>query len=205
MQMKHQQERLISSALKWLSKERAFSHQQGSAPQACFLAALAGSTASLRRRIGSTTPEEVIHPQEAAMDLVMASTSFHQVYSSFFGIFMFFFGGFQGQVRWAEGPPHLALNPPCFFVCFVFLFSFLSFLCFSLKKLVAPWKGAFCVYFWVSPLFLLSLFGLPFSNLSFFSLLLFSLFLPFCLSLCCFLLVPFFCLFLSFSFLFAFV
>ena len=64
----------------------------------------------------------------------------------FFGLFFFvlffvFFGGFKGQVRWPEGPPHLALNPPylfcffcylvvvffvfCFFVfCFLFLFLF---------------------------------------------------------------------------------
>ena len=31
----------------------------------------------------------------------------------------FFLGGFKGQVRWPKGPPHLALNPPYFFV-FVF-------------------------------------------------------------------------------------
>ena len=47
---------------------------------------------------------------------------------------MVFFGGFKGQVRWPEGPPHLALNPPfwflffgcfCLFVCFcVFLGGF---------------------------------------------------------------------------------
>ena len=42
---------------------------------------------------------------------------------------LFFFGGLKGQVRWPEGPPHLALNPPyficfCFFVFFCFLFFF---------------------------------------------------------------------------------
>ena len=47
---------------------------------------------------------------------------------SFF-VFVFFFGGFKGQVRWPEGPPHLALNPPSFFFCFFgcffcFLFFF---------------------------------------------------------------------------------
>ena len=31
-----------------------------------------------------------------------------------------FFGGFKGHVRWPKGPPHLALNPPYFFL---FLFS----------------------------------------------------------------------------------
>ena len=43
-----------------------------------------------------------------------------------------FFGGFKGQVRWPEGPPHLALNPPyficfCFFVFFCFFFVFFLF------------------------------------------------------------------------------
>ena len=62
----------------------------------------------------------------------------------FFGLFfflfcfLFFFGGFKGQVRWPEGPPHLALNPPylfCFFcylvvVFFVFCFVFCFCFCF---------------------------------------------------------------------------
>ena len=38
-----------------------------------------------------------------------------------FFVFCFCLGGFKGQVRWPEGPPHLALNPPYFF-CVVFLF-----------------------------------------------------------------------------------
>ena len=34
-------------------------------------------------------------------------------WGGFFGFFVaFFLGGFKGQVRWPEGPPHLALNPP---------------------------------------------------------------------------------------------
>ena len=48
----------------------------------------------------------------------------------FFCLFGFFFGGFKGQMRWPEGPPHLALNPPyllfvfcCCFFCFVCLFG----------------------------------------------------------------------------------
>ena len=46
----------------------------------------------------------------------------------FFVFFVFyFFGGFKGQVRWPKGPPHLALNPPYFFV-FVSLSFFLFFL-----------------------------------------------------------------------------
>ena len=33
-----------------------------------------------------------------------------------------FFGGFKGQVRWPEGPPHLALKPSLFFgYCFLFV------------------------------------------------------------------------------------
>ena len=44
-----------------------------------------------------------------------------------------FFGGSKGQVRWPEGPPHLALNPPYlfiffwFFVCVCFFFVFVCF------------------------------------------------------------------------------
>ena len=48
--------------------------------------------------------------------------------------FCFFFGGFKGQVRWPEGPPHLALNPPYFlFVFFFFVFFFFVFSCFLLN------------------------------------------------------------------------
>ena len=50
---------------------------------------------------------------------------------AFFVLFLFFFGGFKGQVRWPEGPPHLALNPPYFLVfvvCLLFLF-FVVFIC----------------------------------------------------------------------------
>ena len=47
-----------------------------------------------------------------------------------FLLFFFLFGGFKGQVRWPEGPPHLALNPPYFLVfvfCLLFLFFFVVF------------------------------------------------------------------------------
>ena len=60
----------------------------------------------------------------------------------FFGFFLL--GGFKGQVRWPEGPPHLALNPPYLFVvflffgCFLFSFWFLSFLCFNRKTCFSP-------------------------------------------------------------------
>ena len=52
---------------------------------------------------------------------------FFSVFCVFFVFSLFFslFGGFKGQVRWPEGPPHLALNPPYFFVVlFFFAFSF---------------------------------------------------------------------------------
>ena len=62
--------------------------------------------------------------------MVLVLVSFFFVFCScFFGLFLFFcfFGGFKGQVRWPKGPPHLALNPPYFFV---FLFLFLLFVFF---------------------------------------------------------------------------
>ena len=63
-----------------------------------------------------------------------------------FVFFLFFLlGGFKGQVRWPEGPPHLALNPPYLFdfflvsfFCFLFSFWFLSFLCFNRKTCFSP-------------------------------------------------------------------
>ena len=43
----------------------------------------------------------------------------------FFCFFFFvFLGGFKGQVRWPKGPPHLALNPPYFFVFLLFFVCF---------------------------------------------------------------------------------
>ena len=46
-------------------------------------------------------------------------------------VFLCFFGGFKGHVRWPEGPPHLALNPPyLFFVLFLFCFFWGFFCCF---------------------------------------------------------------------------
>ena len=55
----------------------------------------------------------------------------------FFCFFVFcFFGGFKGQVRWPKGPPHLALNPPYFFV-----FVFLLFFVFFLEGLRVRWGG----------------------------------------------------------------
>ena len=76
-----------------------------------------------------------------------------------FFVFVFFFGGFKGQVRWPEGPPHLALNPPYFFIFWVFfVFWFLLYK----KNLVFPLeKGIFCLFsafLFLSPL---AFFDLP--------------------------------------------
>ena len=50
----------------------------------------------------------------------------------FLDFFLFFVGGFKGQVRWPKGPPHLALNPPLYFIIFYLVcFFLLSFLCFK--------------------------------------------------------------------------
>ena len=89
------------------------------------------------------------------------------LFSCFFFSFAFlgFFGGLKGQVRWPEGPPHLALNPPYLFLlfllfcCFVFCFVFFGFL--IQKKFFLPEKGIFClfsVFLFLSPL---AFFGLP--------------------------------------------
>ena len=48
-----------------------------------------------------------------------------------FVFFVFLFGGFKGHVRWPEGPPHLALNPP--YLIFLFLFCF-WFFCFFVSR-----------------------------------------------------------------------
>ena len=124
----------------------------------------------------------------------------------FFVLFLFFigfvfWGGFKGQVRWPFGPPHLALNPP-YFLLFCFLFSF-PFFASNRKKPVFPLeKGVFCLFLSVSLCFSLAFFGLPLLQFLFLCsfLLFFLLVFPFC-----FLLVPCFSLFLSFSFFFAFV
>ena len=75
----------------------------------------------------------------------------------FFLVFLFcffvvvFFRGFKGQVRWPEGPPHLALNPPyllLLFSLFCFLFFVLFFFWFffvttTKKPCFPPEKGIF--------------------------------------------------------------
>ena len=137
-------------------------------------------------------------------------------------VVLVFFGGFKGQVRWPEGPPHLALNPPYLlfvFCCFfVFVFCFVSFFEGFYLALNPPYLSfSFCLYFLLFvflfpstffdlPLFLflflclclslslsLSL-SLALVFLSSFSSFFFAFFLLFC-----------FCLFFIFSFFFAFV
>ena len=65
----------------------------------------------------------------------------------FFLFFVWFFGGFKGHVRWPEGPPHLALNPP-YFCIFVLLFlSFVGLSWLLIEKLVFPLEnGFFCLF-----------------------------------------------------------
>ena len=105
-------------------------------------------------------------------------------------------------MRWPKGPPHLALNPPYFFV-FVFFcwFLFFFFALLSLffnrqKTCFPPRKGHFLLIFNVSLSFSLNLFWPCFSFSV--SLLFFSFFLPSSLSF----LLSFCFLFLSLSFLF---
>ena len=130
----------------------------------------------------------------------------------FFGVF-FLLGGFKGQVRWPEGPPHLALNPPYLFVFFFFLvafcFLFGSFPFFALieKPVFPPKRGIFWFIFSVSLSSSLNLFWPPpflflFLCLSFplffsFFLLVFLLWLSFC-----FLLLSLFSLFFLLCFCF---
>ena len=118
------------------------------------------------------------------------ATSLGPPYLFFF--FFVFFGGFKGQVRRPEGPPHLALNPPYLvfwlFFCLVFcFFPFPFFVC--NKNPVFPLKGAlFCLFFECFPFFLPGLsrwpppfplsfsLPLPFSLLSSFLLVFFVFF-----------------------------
>ena len=99
----------------------------------------------------------------------------------FFFVFFLFFEGFKGQLRWPEGPPHLALNPPYLFLGFVSVFLSFPVL---IENPVFPLKRAFLFSFECLTLFLLCLFGSsPFLTFYFsVSLFVFSFFLPSCLS-----------------------
>ena len=50
----------------------------------------------------------------------------------FFLLLFVFLEGLRVNVRWPEGPPHLALNPPYFilFLFFLLCFVFFVFVCF---------------------------------------------------------------------------
>ena len=93
----------------------------------------------------------------------------------------------KGHVRWPEGPPHLALNPPYLFFSLFVWFFFLSLLLME-KNCVSPLKRAFLFIFECLPLFLLSLFwphtcSISLSlSLSLSLSISFSFFLPSCLS-----------------------
>ena len=129
-----------------------------------------------------------------------------------FCFFAFYFGGFKGQVRWPEGPPHLALNPPYLFFLFVFFFVFFfasfPFFVFNRKNLFFPLKRAFLWFiFSVSLSFSLNLFWPPPFSLSLslslcFALVFLSSFLSFFFG---FLFLSCFCLFFFCSFFCAFV
>ena len=90
----------------------------------------------------------------------------------------------------AQGPPHLALNPPYFLFFCWFCFSFFPWYAFD-GNFVFPLNRAFLFIFQCLPLFLLKSFFLPFFNFlflpAFFSLFLLyfvSLFLSFCFFSC---------------------
>ena len=111
-------------------------------------------------------------------------------------------------MRWPKGPPHLALNPPYFFIVW-FCFCFVSFPFFASNRQKNPVfphrKGHFCLFSMFLFLSPLTFFGLP---LFLFLFLCLSLSLVFLSSFLSFFLLSFCFLFLSlfhFSFFFAFV
>ena len=128
----------------------------------------------------------------------------------FFSFFLFFFFSVffwrvNGHVRWPEGPPHLALNPPYLFFLFLFFFwrvkgqvrwpegpphlalnpSYLFFFVFFgsfhfliEKHCFLPEKGIFCLFFSVSLSFSIAFVGLLLFHFVFLCLSLFLSFLP---------------------------
>ena len=107
-------------------------------------------------------------------------------------------------MRWHEGPPHLALNPPNLFIFCFFWFvvvPFLSLLCHTKKKpCFPPRKGHYLFIFECLPLLLLSFFWPP--PFSIFLSLSLSSSCPFSFPSCLYFLLYFASLFLSLSFLF---
>ena len=90
--------------------------------------------------------------------------------------FVVCFLGFEGQVRWLKGPPHLALNPPYFL--FVFLCVFLCFPFFaSNRKSRFPLRKGILFFFLFLP-FLLAFFWPPPFHFLFLCLSRVRLFLP---------------------------
>ena len=101
-------------------------------------------------------------------------------------------------MRWPEGPPHLALNPPyLFFFLGGFVFPFFSLL-FDTKNCFSPRKGHFCLFLSLSLCFSLACLWPPPFSISLSLSLSCSFLFFFLLVFFCFLLVPFFCLFLPF-------
>ena len=105
-------------------------------------------------------------------------------------------------MRWPEGPPHLALNPPCMLFHFlggILFFPFLS-LPLNTKNFFPIEKGIFCLFLSLSLWFSLACFGLPLFQFLFLclSLVLFCFFFLL-VFVFCFLLVPYFCLFIFVS------
>ena len=71
----------------------------------------------------------------------------------------------QTTIIWNLGPPHLSLNPPCFFV--LFYFRFLCFCVSEKKAAVFTWKrGYFCSFFECLRCFSLACLTSPFHSLS---------------------------------------
>ena len=103
-----------------------------------FVCALFGPSCKKREILKS-------HPKKRKFSLIIEKLIFEYFwfflvfFCFFFGSFFFFFGfvvfcvffgGFKGHVRWPEGPPHLALNPPYLFFCFCFVFVLFCFFAF---------------------------------------------------------------------------
>ena len=77
------------------------------------------------------------------VSLVLVYVLFWICFSFCFGLVFSDLERFKGQLRWPEGPPHLALNPPYFFCFLCFLFGFVSR---RTKNLFYPEKGHFCIF-----------------------------------------------------------
>ena len=142
------------------------------------------------------------------VDVVLKPSLFFGEVSFVYLLFLFcFFWGFKAQVRWPEGPPHLALNPPylflfdlfCLFVRFAIFFVLFVLLAKDTENAFRLKTGHFAGLLSVCLAFILSS---PFLSLflSFF----FSFFLSFFAFSFLSLLPSFLCFMLSFLYLFCF-